>query len=117
MHAQHIAHLLATRNGVYIYPREHCDYWREVLPDIDFGGAAFGENPSVEGLLEGDLRIGDRLTIGSTEFEVRQPRFSCFTLAIRLGRAVTVARALHETGWRLASPADRRDGVLRFTRS
>lgn len=72
--------------AVYAYPSEHYDYWRRVLPQIALDWSAFGENLTIAGLLEGDVRIGDRLRIGTAEFEVTQPRFPCFKLGIRLGR-------------------------------
>ena len=72
--------------AVYVYPSEHYEHWRSVWPDITLDWAAFGENLTIAGLLEGDVRIGDRLRIGSAEFAVAQPRFPCFKLGIRLNR-------------------------------
>ena len=72
--------------AVYAYPSEHYEHWRRVLPEIALDWSAFGENLTITGLLEGDVRIGDRLRIGTAEFEVTQPRFPCFKLGIRLGR-------------------------------
>lgn len=72
--------------AVYVYPREHYEYWRSVWPAVPLDWASFGENLTITGLLEGDVRIGDRLRIGSAEFAVAQPRFPCFKLGIRLGR-------------------------------
>ena len=43
-------------------------------------------------MLEGSLRIGDRLSIGSAEFLVTQPRLPCFKLAVRFGRPDMVKR-------------------------
>jgi len=40
------------------------------------------------------VRVGDRLAIGSAEFEVSQPRLPCFKLGIRFGRADMVKRFL-----------------------
>ncbi|HSZ29656.1 MAG TPA: MOSC domain-containing protein [Pseudonocardiaceae bacterium] len=42
----------------------------------------FGENFTVEGLPDDEVRIGDRYRIGEAEFEVTQPRVTCF----RVGR-------------------------------
>jgi MOSC domain-containing protein YiiM len=44
-------------------------------------------------MLEGDVYIGDRIRIGTAEFEVTQPRQPCFKLGIRLGREDIVQRA------------------------
>ena len=71
--------------AVYLYPSEHYEYWtRELGVDLPWG--AFGENLTVEGILEEDVRIGDRLQIGSVEFAVTQPRMPCFKLGIRFDR-------------------------------
>ena len=44
--------------AVYVYPREHYEYWRRELPGQDLPWGAFGENLTTEGLLEPDVRIG-----------------------------------------------------------
>jgi MOSC domain-containing protein YiiM len=46
----------------------------------------FGENFSAEGILEDQIRIGDRLRIGSAELIVTQPRLPCYKLGIRFNR-------------------------------
>jgi len=81
--------------AVYAYPSEHYAYWREQLPDADLAWGAFGENLTTEGLLEGELRVGDRFRIGSAELAVTQPRLPCFKLGIRFGRADMVKRFQH----------------------
>jgi len=80
--------------AVYVYPREHYEFWRRELPDAELQWGAFGENLTIEGLLEADVRVGDRLGIGSVEFEVTQPRFPCFKLGIRFGRDDILRRFL-----------------------
>jgi len=74
------------RKAVYIYPSEHYDYWRRELPGFELPWGAFGENLTTSGLLEGDVRVGDRIAIGSAEFQVTQSRQPCFKLGIRFGR-------------------------------
>jgi MOSC domain-containing protein YiiM len=87
---------LAVHGGiekaVYAYPAEHYAFWREELPGLDLPWGAFGENFTTEGLLEGSVRIGDRLRVGSAEFVVTQPRMPCFKLGIRFGRPDMVKR-------------------------
>ena len=53
---------------------------------MDLPWGVFGENLTIEGLLEENVRIGDRLRVGSAEFVVTQPRMPCFKLGIRFGR-------------------------------
>lgn len=69
--------------AVYCYPSEHYAYWRGELPDVDLPWGAFGENLTLEGLLETAVCIGDRFRIGTAEFQVTQPRQPCFKLQIR----------------------------------
>jgi len=81
-----------ARKAVYVYPSEHYPFWRGELPDLDFPYGAFGENLTTSGLLETSVRIGDRLTIGTAECAVTQPRMPCFKLIIRFGRPDMVKR-------------------------
>ena len=75
-----------VEKAVYAYPSEHYAYWRNELPDTELNWAMFGENLTTEGLIEADVRIGDRYRVGSAEFVVTQPRLPCFKLGIRFGR-------------------------------
>ena len=78
--------------AVYGYPSEHCPYWRAALPEAPFPWGAFGENLTTEGLLEGDLHIGDQLRIGSVLLMVTQPRLPCYKLTIRFDRDDMIKR-------------------------
>jgi MOSC domain-containing protein YiiM len=80
--------------AVYVYPTEHYEFWREELPGIALPWGAFGENLSVEGILEPAVRIGDVFRIGSAELVVTQPRMPCFKLNIRFQRSDMVKRFL-----------------------
>ena len=90
--------------AVYVYPREHYPFWQGELPGADFSPGAFGESLTSEGLLEDQIRIGDRLRIGTAEFIVTQPRMPCFKLGIRFGRPDLVKRFLQsrKTGFYFA---------------
>jgi MOSC domain-containing protein YiiM len=72
--------------AVYAYPSEHYEYWRRELAQANLPLGAFGENLTTEGLLETDVRIGNRFRMGSAEFVVTQPRMPCYKLGIRFGR-------------------------------
>src|SRR6266576_1878805 len=80
--------------AVYVYPSEHYSWWRTQLPDADLPWGAFGENFSSSGILEDQIKIGDRVRIGSAEFMVTQPRMPCFKLGIRFNRRDMVKRFL-----------------------
>jgi MOSC domain-containing protein YiiM len=80
--------------AVYVYPHEHYAFWQGELPEAPLGFGSFGENLTSAGLLEADASIGDRLRIGSAEFQVTQPRVPCFKLGLRFGRPDLVKRFL-----------------------
>jgi len=80
--------------AVYAYPSEHYAYWRQELPQMDLPWGVFGENLTIDGLVEENVRIGDRLRMGSAEFVVTQPRMPCFKLGIRFGRPDILKRFL-----------------------
>jgi MOSC domain-containing protein YiiM len=100
-----------TDKAVYAYPSEHYPFWREEL-GTELGWGAFGENLTVSGVTEEDLRIGDRLRIGSAEFVVTQPRTPCYKLNVRFGRADMVKR-FHRSGRSGFYFAVAREGVVR----
>ena len=50
--------------AVYLYPSEHYSYWRTQLPDVELSWGAFGENFTSDGILEDQIKIGDRIRIG-----------------------------------------------------
>ena len=90
--------------AVYAYPSEHYAFWREELPGVALPWGAFGENLTVEGLIETEVRVGDVLRIGTAEFVVTQPRLPCFKLNVRFQRPDMVKRFLRSgrTGFYLA---------------
>ena len=90
---------LAVHGGpdkaVYVYPFEHYAFWRRELDrDLPDCGA-FGENLTVEGILEDAISIGDRIGIGTAVFEVSQPRLPCFKLAAKFERDDIIKKMLH----------------------
>lgn len=93
-----------SEKAVYAYPSEHYEYWRRELPGMELRWGAFGENFTTEGVLEGDVKIGDGLRVGSADFRVTQPRMPCYKLGVRFGRDDMVKRFLRSgrTGFYLA---------------
>jgi MOSC domain-containing protein YiiM len=68
--------------AIYAYASEHYPYWtHELKRELTPGN--FGENLTTEGMLESDVRIGDRYRIGSVLLRVTQPRMPCHKLALR----------------------------------
>jgi MOSC domain-containing protein YiiM len=71
--------------AVYAYSHDHYAPWARELgrPGLDPG--FFGENLTVDGMLETDVRIGDIYRVGTAVVQVVQPRSPCFKLAAHLG--------------------------------
>ncbi len=81
-----------AQKAVYAYPSEHYVYWQQELPEMELPWGVFGENFTVEGLLEDAVNIGDRFRIGTAEVIVAQPRMPCYKLDIRFGRSDIIQR-------------------------
>ena len=73
------------QRAVFVYQLDSHRYWEEFLNRDDFTPGIFGENFTVEGLPDAEVCIGDRFRIGSAEFEVTQPRTTCYRVGLRLG--------------------------------
>ena len=73
------------QRAVLVYQIESYQHWQEFFGRDDLGYGAFGENFTVEGLGDEEVCIGDRYRIGEAEFEVTQPRVTCFRVAMRMG--------------------------------
>ena len=72
--------------AVYAYPIEHYEYWHKVFPTIEMLNGMFGENFTTEGLMEGEVCIGDVFRIGLSEVIATQPRMPCYKLGVKFGR-------------------------------
>jgi MOSC domain-containing protein YiiM len=72
--------------AVYAYPSEHYAYWQRELPGVEMPWGIFGENLTLEGLLEDEAHIGDHFRMGTAILMVTQPRLPCYKLGIRFGR-------------------------------
>jgi ferredoxin-NADP reductase/MOSC domain-containing protein YiiM len=71
--------------AVMVYQRGSYEHWREFL-GRDLEPGSFGENFTVDGLADDEVCIGDRFRIGGAEFEVTQPRVTCYRVGLRLDR-------------------------------
>ncbi len=78
--------------AVYAYALEHYAYWQDELHEPALSLGSFGENLTVEGLLETEIFIGDILQAGTAKLRVTQPRMPCFKLALRFDRPDMVKR-------------------------
>src|ERR1700724_1916766 len=73
------------QRAVMVYQTESYDFWKTYLRRDGLEHGQFGENFTVTGLADDDVCIGDRYRIGDAEFEVTQPRVTCFRVGVRLG--------------------------------
>ena len=80
--------------AVYAYPMEHYEYWQHELPNTALPWGMFGENFTMQGLIEDAVNIGDRFRIGSAEVVATQPRMPCYKLGVKFGRMDIVRRFL-----------------------
>ena len=76
--------------AIYVYPVEHYPFWNELLTretkrPISLSYGAIGENFTIEGLLETEVFVGDRLQIGELEFAVVKLREPCFKFNAAVG--------------------------------
>ncbi|MHB9142861.1 MAG: MOSC domain-containing protein [Paludibacter sp.] len=69
----------------YLYSADHYPFWKTKYPDQDWRWGMFGENLTISGLDESEIRIGDRFRIGQAVVQVTQPRQPCFKLGVRFG--------------------------------
>ena len=76
--------------AIYVYPAEHYAFWNELLTRetkkptvLEYG--AIGENFTIEGLLEIEVFIGDKLLIGDLEFAIVKLREPCFKFNATIG--------------------------------
>jgi MOSC domain-containing protein YiiM len=69
--------------AVYCYPLVHYHYWKRELPGRELPMGSFGENFTLDGLLEDSVHLGDQFSVGSSQLVVTQPRLPCYKLGIR----------------------------------
>ena len=89
--------------AVHHYPADHIPYWQEALaghPLLTAPGA-FGENIATHGLVEQEVCIGDRFTMGAAVVEVNQGRQPCWKLGHRFGdaRVPALVATSARSGW------------------
>jgi ferredoxin-NADP reductase/MOSC domain-containing protein YiiM len=73
------------QRAVMVYQIDSYRYWQDYFGRDDFTYGQFGENFTVEGMPDNEVCIGDRYRIGAAEFEVTQPRVTCYRVGMRMG--------------------------------
>lgn len=79
---------LRGHGGIYkavcVYTVENYEFWKKTLGRTDFRIPQFGENFTVDGMLEDEIHVGDVFRIGDALVEVTQPRVPCYRLGIKM---------------------------------
>jgi ferredoxin-NADP reductase/MOSC domain-containing protein YiiM/ferredoxin len=73
------------QRAVLVYQLDSYRHWQRYFGRDDFSYGQFGENLTVDGMADDEVCIGDRYRIGEAEFEVTQPRVTCYRAGLRLG--------------------------------
>jgi ferredoxin-NADP reductase/MOSC domain-containing protein YiiM/ferredoxin len=73
------------QRAVLVYQAQSYAHWQQHFGRDDLSWGNFGENLTVDGLPDDEVCIGDRYRIGEAEFEVTQPRVTCYRVGMRLG--------------------------------
>jgi MOSC domain-containing protein YiiM len=94
--------------AIYVYPIEHYAFWNELLEretkqPVNLALGAFGENFTIEGLLETEVFVGDGLIIGELECSVVKLREPCFKFNAKMGYNGAAKAMLQsgKSGWYL----------------
>lgn len=89
--------------AIYVYPIEHYHFWNELLSretkkTVDLPLGAFGENFTIEGVLETGIFVGDQMQIGALQFTVVKLREPCFKFNAKMGYK-GAAKAMLQSGF------------------
>lgn len=69
--------------AAYLFSADHYAYWKEKYPDLEWNWGMFGENLTIQGLNESQIRIGSIYRLGTALVQITQPREPCYKLGIR----------------------------------
>jgi MOSC domain-containing protein YiiM len=67
----------------YFFSADHYDEWKKSYPNLNWDFGMFGENITVTGMDERQVRIGDRYRLGKAVIRITEPRQPCFKLGVR----------------------------------
>ncbi|WP_026694949.1 MOSC domain-containing protein [Peribacillus kribbensis] len=83
--------------AVCFYPLEHYSFWEKEF-DKELDVPAFGENITVENMLEKDVFIGDIFSLGQAVVQITQGRIPCATISMQNNVPLLLKRIL-DTGY------------------
>jgi MOSC domain-containing protein YiiM len=68
-----------TDKAVYAFGKDAYSWWETHRPAV-YGAGAFGENLTIDQLLEDKVCVGDTYEVGDALIQVTQPRLPCYKL-------------------------------------
>jgi MOSC domain-containing protein YiiM len=74
-----------VHKAAYAYSIENYEYWKRELGRDDFTYGQFGENFTVDGMLEDVVHLGDVFRVGGAMVQISEPRAPCAKLALKMG--------------------------------
>lgn len=86
-----LKHHGGSEKAVCCYSYDHYPFWEKRLGRT-LSPSAFGENLTVEGATEVDVRIGDIYRVGEALVQVSQPRIPCHKVDRKFGQKGVTAR-------------------------
>jgi len=72
-----------VNKACYLFSADQYPYWKKIYPQLEWDWGMFGENLTVKGLNEAEIRIGDIFKMGNALVQVSQPREPCYKLGVR----------------------------------
>jgi MOSC domain-containing protein YiiM len=82
----------------YLFSAEQYPYWKEKYPHLDWNWGMFGENLTVKGLDESQIRVGSIYRLGTALVQITQPREPCFKLGLKFGTQ-KILKQFIDHGW------------------
>lgn len=74
----------------YAYSADHYGYWQALYPHLEWSYGMFGENLTIQGLNEKNVRIGDTFKVGKAIVQISEPRQPCLKLNVRFNSKETI---------------------------
>ncbi|MCG2461201.1 MOSC domain-containing protein [Flavobacteriaceae bacterium F89] len=76
-------HHAGINKACFLFSADQYPFWKNQYPDLPWDWGMFGENLTVEGLNESEIRVGDVYRVGTAVIQISQPREPCYKLGIR----------------------------------
>ena len=83
--------------AVYAYGENHYEFWQNLYPNLDFHYGMFGENLTIDNLLEEEIFVGNVYQLGKAIIEVTKPRKPCVKLGIKFNNPEVIKQFWNST--------------------